>query len=998
MPVALNQKIENQNLDIMKKLLKENTLQKSVLKGMMIAGLSFVSLNVMAQSVKGTVRDENGEGLPGVTVFVKGQPQNQGAISDIDGNFTIKATPGQILEFRYIGFDDKDVPVKNNSNITVSLVPNDRALNEVVVIGYGTATKKEITGSVASINKDAMNTGTFTNAMGLLQGKVAGLSIVNPNGADPTAKYEVLLRGTNTLSAGQGPLVIIDGVVGCDIRNINFQEVESVDVLKDGSAAAIYGTRGTNGVIIITTKRAKAGRTEVTYDGQVTVGTVAHRAKPLSTSQFKDVINTYRPELSSYIFDGNTDWFKEITRTPVSQKHSVAISGGSEKFSHHTTFNYEKSLGLQKRNDAEKIMGTTNIRQSVLDGWLDLDYNLSIVHRTYSPSDNSAFLQAFTHNPTEHVYDPENTTSGGYSMISAMQYYNPVAMINERTARTKNDNYGGNVRASLNIKPIPGLKWDNFVALNKESNESRTYYSRYYPSLIGSNGKAKIEDYHSTDRQFESTLNYNTQFGKHGLQVLAGYTYEYAYNTTHSSTNTGFDLDDYLTNNIGSGTGLTEGKAEMYSYKEDHTYIGFFGRVMYNYDEKYMLSASLRRDGSSRFGADNKWGWFPAVSAGWRISKEKFMENVKWLNDLKLRLGYGVTGNQDFSNYKSLMMMSTAGKFFYNGAWINTYQPASNANPNLQWEKKSELNAGIDMSVLGGRLSLTFDYYYRRTSNLLYNYTVPTPPYVYDELFTNVGEVTNSGIELTVNAIPVKTKDFMWSSTFTLAHNKNKLKKFTNSEFQNGTYKVGWSTSGACYTQRLIEGESLGTFYGPWYLGIDTDGTEVLYGQNGDGSVDETKWEKIGNAYPDVTMGWSNTFTYKNWDLSFALRASLGGKVLNNFAMEYENLSSLGLRNISSKWLDHTNYTSTKYKYSSKYVEDASYLKLDNISLGYTFDIKSKLIRKVHLNFTAQNVFCITNYSGVDPEVALSGLEPGIESMSYYPRTTDFTFGVNVVF
>jgi len=903
-----------------------------------------------------------------------------------------------VLLVSYIGYLSVEQPVGNRNEFTIRLSEDVKMLDDVVVIGYGSTTKKELTGSVTSMKKDDLNQGTFTNAMGMLQGKVAGLQIVNPSGADPTASYEILLRGTNTLSAGQGPLVIVDGVVGADIRNINFQEVESIDVLKDGSAAAIYGTRGTNGVIIITTKRAKAGKTEVAYEGQLTVGVVSRRAKPLSTSQYKSVIQTYRPELDSYIFDHETDWFKEITQTPVSHKHNLSISGGSETFSHHTSFNYEKSEGLQKRNEAEKMVARTNIRQSILDKWMDLDYNINLAHRTYNPASTDAFMQAFTHNPTEPVYDASDTEAGGYSRISAMSYYNPVAMIRERDYESVTDNYGVNVRASLHIKPVPGLKWENFISLQKEDHESREYYSRYYPSLIGTDGQAYISNYKENDTQYESTIHYANNLGRHSVQALLGYNYQYTWSTTASMENAGFDFDENKTHNIGSGSSLTNGSASMYSYKEDNTYIAFFGRFMYNYDERYLLSASLRRDGSSRFGKNNKWGWFPAVSIGWRIHKEAFMADVKWVDDLKLRMGYGVTGNQDFPNYKSLLMMSTAGKFYYNGQWINTYQSASNANPDLKWEKKGEFNVGIDMAVLKNRLSLTVDYYRRTTSNLLYNYTVPTPPYVYNTLFTNVGEVTNTGIEATVSATPVRIRNFQWNTSLNVSHNKNKLSKFTNEEFSNGVYKVGWSTSGACYTQRLTEGESLGTFYGPVWLGTDTDGRDVLLGQGADGSVPEDDWVKIGSAYPDVVLGWSNSLHYKKFDLSFSLRASVGGDVLNNYAMEYENLSSIGLRNISSNWLSQTNYTSTTYKYSSKCVENASYLKMDYLTLGYTWDFKKGLVSKLRMNLTAQNVFCLTGYSGVDPEVALLGLEPGMESMGYYPRTTTFTLGVHVTF
>lgn len=950
-----------------------------------------------AQSViSGTVVDGQNEPVIGASVIVKGT--KTGVATGIDGDFNISARPTDVLTVSAVGYKTAEVPVDNRTKLNIVLAESSEMLDEIVVIGYGTSTKKELTGSVASMKKEDLNPGSYSNAMGMLQGKVAGLQIVNPSGADPTAKYEILLRGTNTLSAGQGPLVIIDGVAGADIRNINPQDIESIDVLKDGSAAAIYGTRGTNGVIIVTTRRAREGRAEVTYEGMFTVGKVTRRAKPLTASEFNYVVDTYRPEMSSSKYGADTDWFDEITRTPISHKHTLSLSGGTEKFSHFTSINYEKAEGVQRGNDYERIYGRTNIRQSLLEGWVDIDLNLFINHRKYNPSNTSAFQQAFIHNPTEPVYDPSNSTSGGYYRIEAMEYYNPVAMINERESTTVNDNFGGNARVTLNIKPVKGLKWDAFLALSRESNESQTYSSHYYPSIIGTDGSAEQSNYKNNNTQFETTLQYIRSFGEHSLQALVGYTYEKGTENSASMSNVGFDFDDLGVNDMGSGTGLLNAKASMDSYKESHTYIGFFGRILYNYDQRYLASVSLRRDGSSRFGKNNKWGWFPAVSLGWRISREAFMRDIEWLNELKIRGGYGVTGNQDFSNYKSLILMTTAGKFWYNGQWINTYQPASNPNPDLQWEKKKEFNIGLDAQMFNSRLSFTFDYYHRTTDNLLYNYTVPTPPYIYNTLFTNVGKVTNRGIEFTISAIPVQTKDFQWSTTYLIAHNTNKLDKFTNEEFQNGTYKVGWSTTGKCNTQRLIEGESLGTFYGPIFLGTDTDGKDVLLGQGDDGTVPEDQWVKLGCAYPKVTMNWTNTFNWRHWDLSFSLRASLGGKVLNEMGMRYSNLDRIGLNNISSEWLNDQGHTELGAKYSSKYLEDASFLKMDNLTLGYTFNFPSKYIRSLRLNFTAQNVFTITKYKGVDPEVGITGLEPGLEGLSYYPRTTDFTFGVTARF
>lgn len=949
-------------------------------------------------SVSGRIIDASSKTpLVGVSVVVEGT--TRGVVTDEEGRYAIEVDgANSVLSFSYLGYVAQSIAVANRTEINVELREDQESIDEVVVIGYGKTTKKEVTGSVSSLKSDDFNTGSFTNAAGLFQGKVAGLSVVNPNGGDPNASYEILLRGANTLSAGQGPLLIIDGVVGADIRNINFQEVESVDVLKDGSAAAIYGTRGTNGVIIITTKRARSGQTQVEYDGQFSVQTVARRAEPLTAKEFEWIVNNYSPSSAGSLYGAETDWFDEVTRTPISHKHSLAISGGSEKFSHRTVVNVEQNQGLQRKNDAEKYLFKTNIHQTAFEGWLDLDYNAYFSKRVYSPADYSVFEQAFYHNPTEPVYDPTNTASGGYFRVdNTMAYYNPVAMLNEREQKSRADDLGGSVRATLNILPVQGLKWDNFFSYGQQSFESRDYKTRYYPSAIGQDGIATISNELSRDIQWESTLNYSRQFGRHSLQAVLGYTWQRGYYETSAMENNGFDTDDWGTDNIGSGSGLQNGQASMSSYKESNTYIALFGRVMYNYDERYLLSVSLRRDGSSRFGADNKWGWFPAVSLGWRISQEEFLRDAEWINELKLRAGYGVTGNQDFSNYQSLLLMKTSGRFYYNGKWINTYAPASNANPDLGWEKKAEWNVGVDFSVLDNRLSLTLDYYQRRTTDLLYTYQVPTPPYVYNEMFTNVGEIKNSGIEITLSGTPVRTKNLVWNSTLIFSRNTNKLVKFTNEEFTDGEYKVGWLNSPvAAYCQRLVEGESLGTFYGPRWLGVDEEGNDI-YANSIAGSVPESAWEKIGCAYPDFTLAWSNMFRIcKNLDLSFTLRASIGGDILNTYALYYENLSEFGLKNISSSWLDKRNTGGVMY--SSKYIEDATYLKLDNLSLGYTFNFKSKYIRSMRLSLTGQNLLCLTGYNGVDPEVSLSGITPGIENVSYYPSTTTFTVGVNLNF
>ena len=964
------------------------------LRKLTIAILSMFCIAVSAfaqnKTITGTVTGSDGEILTGATLVTS---NGNYALTEVDGSFSISAKDGENIVVSYLGYDDYAFTAAGQKDLAVILpLSANTVLEEAVAIGYGKTTKKEVTGSVVSLKSDDFDKGAFTSAAGMLQGKVAGLSITNPNGGDPNASFEIMLRGANTLSAGQGPLIIIDGVVGADMRTINFQEVESMDVLKDGSAAAIYGTRGTNGVIIITTKRAKSGTTSVEYDGQVSVQTVRSRAMPMTADEFKYAIETYKPASSGSLYGHDTDWFDAVTRTPVSHKHNLSIAGGSEKFSHRTVINIEKNQGILQKNDSDKYLVKTNIHQDALEGWLTFDYNLSYVKRQYSGSRTGIFRQAFMHNPTEPIYDETDKLNGGYFTIGGMDYYNPVAMLNERDSNTDIDHINANGRATLNILPIKGLKWDNFVSFGIERYESIDYKSRYYPGETGLKGSAEISNSKSTDIQYESTLQYSNKFGQHSIQAVAGYAYqELGYNGS-SMYNYGYDVDFFGANNIGAGSALKNGQASISSSRESSKYIAFFGRVMYNYAEKYLASLSLRHDGSSRFGVNNKWATFPSVSLGWRISQEEFIKDIQWIDELKLRAGFGMTGNQDFSNYQSIMRVKPEGYFYYNGQWTNSYVPSSNANPDLQWEKKSEYNVGLDFSFLGGRIFGNIDYYYRYTSNLLYYYDVPVPPYDYDTYFTNVGEISNSGIELTLGGSPVKTKNFEWNSSLVFSKNQNKLISFSNEEFQGQEYRTGWlNTPLGAYCQRLIEGQSIGAFYGPKFVGFKASGAQKLENEK------EGDWEYLGSAYPAFTLGWSNSFSYKNFSLSATLRGSFGGKVFNQMKGIYENITNLGLQNVLATWLDEPEYTG-KVAYSSRYLEDATYVKLDNLTASYDFKFENKYIKGLRLNLTGQNLFCLTSYSGVDPEVALTGLTPGIEGTSYYPRTRVFTLGVNIKF
>lgn len=946
-------------------------------------------------TVSGTVKDAAGsESLPGVSVTAKGT--TLGTVTDLDGNFSITVSGGTILVFSYIGFEPYELITTKNQSVQVRLKAMVASLDEVVVIGYGNTTKKEVTGSISTVKSDGFNRGAYNNPMGLLQGKVAGLTIVKPNGSDPMAGYNIILRGTNTLTSGQGPLIIIDGVAGAEMKNISPEEIESMDVLKDGAAAAIYGTRGSNGVIIITTKRAKSGVSKVEYTGQLSAQVAPRGVENLSAAEFRQAIEQYAPDKIGSIYDANTDWFGEITRTtPFSQKHNLAFSGGTDDFSHRTTIYIDNANGLLKDNESNKYLLRTNVSQNVLDDLLVLDYNLSYSIRNYKPANYDLFYQSFIRNPTSPIYDPGNTYSGGYTLLEGIEYYNPVAMLHERVREGKTTDAGGNVRATLNL--IKDLKWINFISLEQSEWEDLSYKTKYYPSMLGKGGEAEISNGRNSSLQYESTVNYLKSFGNHNFQGLAGYSFQEQELNTSYMVNSGFDSDLYGPHNIGAGSALGVGKAEMGSYKEKSKLISFFGRVMYNYNERYLAAVSLRREGSSRFGKNHKWGWFPSASLGWRINKEEFMSDTKWINDLKLRVGYGVTGNQDFDNYKSLIMMGIAGKFFYNGEWINTYEPTSNPNPELRWEKKQEMNAGIDFAIFNSRFTGALDYYYRRSTDLLYTYNVPYPPYIYPELFTNVGTISNQGVELTVNAVAIRKANFIWNTTLTFSKNANKLVRFSNEEFTNKYIETGW-LGGAfpLNALRIEEGKSLGTFYGPVWLGLDENGYDLFKNANPIGKVNPEDWEPIGNAYPFCTLGWSNTMSYKNWDMNLSFRANIGGQVLNMYRLYYENWQSIG-RNIVHTQLETPDFVGNG-QFSSKYVENATFVKLDNISVGYNVPVKSKYISKIRLNATAQDVFTITGYKGLDPEVNLSGLQPGIESMYYYPRTTTVTMGVNVTF
>ncbi len=961
--------------------------------------LTFCAVNVSAQNaeVTGIVKEKsNGQPLPGVSVIVKGT--QTGVITDADGRYVVSVSQDAILVFSFIGYENAEVSASGRTIIDVELTESLSSLDEVVVIGYGTTTKKELTGAVTSIKSKDFTTGSFNDPMGLVQGKVAGLSISKPNGADPLARYQILLRGVNSLQLTQTPLVIIDGVIDADLNNINFQDVESFDVLKDGSAAAIYGTRGTNGVIIITTKSAKAGKPVIDYSAQVSVQVNPRGVENLSAKEFENAINTYQPsKASGSLFGSSTNWFKEVTReAPISYQQNIALSGGADKLSHRTSITHSTAQGLLDKNQSERLLLKTNINQKAFDDRLTLSLNMTNSLRKYSPANYEIFRQAFIQNPTQPVYDDSDPETGGYSYKQGLEYYNPVAMLNERTRDGKTNDLVLNLRATVKI--LDGLTWENFVSTQKSDWEENSYKTRYYPTILGVGGEAEIANGRNSNSQFETSFHFNESFGDHNLEVLGGYSYQQFEENSSYVGNSDFDTDVFSYNNISAGAYFRAGNGSLGSYREKTNLIALFGRVMYNYKEKYLASFAIRREGSSKFGANNKWGTFPSLSVGWRLSEEAFIKDIAWIDNLKFRAGYGVTGNQGFGPYRSLLLLGRIGSLYYNNQWINSYGPGQTPNPDLRWETKHEINIGIDFGVLNNRLTGSLDTYMRKSVGLLWDFPVTSPPYLSNRYFTNIGTISNRGIELTLNAALVKKANFQWNAILTASHNSNKLNKLSNAEFKDTSYPVGYigGTVGV-YSQLIEEGKQLGTFYGPVWLGLDENGNDTFKNANPVGEVDKDDWERLGSAYPIANLGLTNTFSYKNWNLSLVFRSGLGGKVMNTYRLYYESWTSIGLRNVVHTQLDNPNFDN-KIVYSSKYLENATFLKLDNVTLGYNFNIESKYITRLNAYLSAQNVFWITGYKGIDPEVSLGGIEPGIDGLSYYPRTTSLTLGVNASF
>lgn len=976
----------------------------------------------MAQNkVTGTVTDAQGEPLVGVSVSEVGT--SNGTTTDLDGRYSLTVKPGAKLKVSYIGFADQTVKAGSNQKIT--LKEDDKLLNEVVVVGYGTMRRKDVTSSITTVQAKDLNQGSFTSPAQLLQGKVPGLVIAD--NSDPNGAASISLRGASTLRSGaMEPYYVIDGVPGASLELVSPSDIESIDVLRDASATAIYGSKAANGVIIVTTKQGnKDGKVNVTYNAYVAFDKAAKTLDMMSASDILNYAQANNLDLSQY-YDAanpaNTNWQDEVLRTGFSHNHNLSINGGHGKSAYSASMNYRKHDGIVRGTGRESFNGRLFVKTACLNDHLDLSFGLngSIIDRDriYTGTTGQSVIDAmYYYNPLVPVKNADGTW---YNNSSISQNYNPMSMINEdsQTSREKRIQFTGNAVVHI----IKNLDWTTNVAYeNKQwlNNNYSTTNSQLYPSL---HGRAERSSYQDTQKQMESYLNYNLSLDNdaHRIGLMAGYSWE------ETTTGDGMGLwnynyynDDLTYNNLSMANNMNGIDAIDGGNLSTLRMISFYGRVNYSYLGRYLLQASLRRDGSSAFGKNNRWGSFPSVSAAWRIIEEPFMKDQKVLSDLKLRAGYGVSGNSfGFDAFSAREYYVATSWFPYTNAQTGTTSNyhwiayGHNANPNLKWERTGMFNVGVDFGFLHGRLNGTLEFYYKKTSDLIYGYEVSKSRYSYGWLDANVGDITNTGIELTINAVPVQTKDFTWNTSLNISHNKNKVNKLSEAEFSvpyiDGGNPDVTGASTFDNVQRIQVGDPIGQFYLWEWAGYDEYGKSVFndYDANGNlvgvtASPDNTDRRKHGCALPVVTLGWNNTLNYKNFSLNLFFRGNFGNKIYNAMRDYYNAVTLIQTgKNVLKEVATNQKATDTRAQVpSDRYLENGSYLKLANLTLGYNFGSFGNWIKNLRVYATCNNVFTITSYKGIDPEVYLGGLTPGIDwRNTRYPRTRSFLLGAEIKF
>ena len=994
----------------------DNKLKQN-LRMLCLLMMTLIVQGVWAQvrTVTGTVSDGK-DPLIGVTVQVKGNAK-VGTITDVDGKYSIEVTsPGTILVYSYVGYQTTEKMVGQNSRLDVVMKADDKSLDEVVVVGYGTMKKSDLTGSVSQLKAEDFKSGSNLSAQQLMQGAFAGVNIAQ-NSGKPGGSTTIRVRGGTSVNASNDPLYVIDGVpidanAGSGQSNIstynndffdqesanplsmlNPNDIESIDVLKDASATAIYGSRGANGVIMITTKKGKAGVQQLNYGYSIGFSNAAKKLDMLSGDEYRKVCK----DLNLPLNDGgeNHNWQDEIMHTGLQQSHYLSFMSGGEYTNYRASLSYNNNGGIMRGARNESYSGRVNINHSALDGKLKfvLNMNYGETHSNQAPTSStvgsemgsSMLYEAYVFNPTLPVY----TSDGDYNDVRPYRVQ-PLSYIHELLDKRNNKRFIGNLKADWNFyKPFT---FEVNIGFTNNSQDRNSYISKSNLLGDGTGGRVTVQRLKDYSKLMELILKYNQQFGEHRIDAMAGYSYQYFWNEGLNTAAYGFQSDEFKWYNLAAAKTIES----ITSYAESNKLISFYGRANYSYANRYLFTATVRRDGSSRFGKDNKWGTFPSFAASWRITEEPFFK-ADAISNLKLRASWGMTGNQEIGNYNAISTLGAQSwGYIFGGDKTTVVLPQQYANPDLKWESTSQTDIGLDFGFLDNRIRGSIDWYYKKTKDLLLTVAVPSPSLITTQL-ANVGAVRNTGIELELGFDIMRTKDFSWDATLNFASNKNKLTSLSNSKWSGD--EVLWAPcngqglSGQ-YSQLIMVGEPLGTFYGKKFIGLDENGME-MYANDGKSQI-------IGCAQPDFTCGITTNLRYKNWSLSLNFRGSQGNDVYNNTANNFMYLNSLPGRNVLAAAVNSGISLNQAKTYSSQFIEDGSFFRLDNLTLGYDFKLPCLKITNARAYFTAQNLFCITGYDGLDPEVntdtqGKGGSILGVDYLSY-PRSRTFIFGVNVTF
>lgn len=1014
--------------DALKKCLENQPLNYAIVEQTIVLWKKEANNNVNAPpsfvDIKGKVTTAEGQPLSGVSVIVKGTAR--GTTTDRNGGFSITASKEDVLIFSYVGYENKQVVVGNQTFVSVSLTESKSTLSDAVVIGYGKSLKRTLASAITSVKPEDLNKGSISDVGQLLQGKVAGLNITASG--DPNRTAAVILRGASTLNSSQGAFYVIDGIPGADIATVAPDDIASIDILKDAAATAIYGNRASNGVIIITTKRAKKGQPTLSYNGYVSDESVSSQLKVMDATQLRAFVTknnlAFTPEDDK---GANTDWQKAIERSnAIAHNHNISYGNTNEHGGYIASLNYFDKQGIIQATSLNRVIARLNAEQYAFKDKLKLGLNVSnsINVANDLPYRNSILQMADLYLPVNPI---KNTDGTYFENLQKSNYYNPVGMLNNEYEQTKTNLLIGSLTAQLKL-PF-GITYDLGLSYQKTNALSGTYLTSYFTSTynqmydnpdpgyaghslqtFGQNGQATRSDYENTNKLLETYFTWDKKFGDHSINAVIGYSWQdNILGDGFSATTSNFPVDNILYNNLALSNPTTYGNGLYFSGDGvyQHTrLISDFARLKYNYKEKYLLQASLRRDGGSMFGANHQWGYFPSVGAAWRIGEEDFVKKQNIIGDLKLRASYGETGNAiGFNPYTPQFELAGRGNYYYDGSLVSAIGTSQTANPNLEWEKTAASDVGLDFSILNRRINVTFDWYNKNTTGMIINYSADPLLLPNGGITANGGSMNNKGVELGISGAVIQSKDFSWTTNLNFAHNTNEITKLTNPLFIGGDSTFvgdpeGGGQSGR-YVQLLKQGHPLGQFFTFNYAGKNSSGVSQYYKHDGTLTTAPSNgvdYFYAGNAQPKLLVGFANTFRYKNFDLNFSLRGVFGNKIMNATRADLFRPATAMSSNILEAAANELPADFNSYVYSTRFLESGNYVRLDNATLGYNFKKVGEYLKSLRVYISANNLFVITKFTGIDPEVNQGGIAPGIDYNNFYPKTRSFLLGLNVSF